>query len=129
MTLIELFLPKHQMWFLSVLQNWRVLSETGSTLTCQEMYYLAIGIQWSSPPSQSQLHVIILHSSCLSSSLFQAVFNQFPLQKQLPTFVQQYRPSVFLCPFCHRNQSIHRCTVNLFWQYLVIFSLFILFRV
>lgn len=108
-------------------------SETGSTLTCQEMHYLATGVQRSSPPSHSQLHVIILHSSWLSSSLFQAVFNQFPLSLP-PTETASYLCSA-IPTFCFSmsllpwNESIHRGTVNVFWQYFVISSLFILFRV
>lgn len=65
-----------------------VLNEIGSRLTCQKMHYLGFGIivfSWCNqsflPPPYSQLHVIILHSCCLSPSLFQAVslipFNTF----------------------------------------------------
>lgn len=69
----------------------------------------------------------MLHSSCLSHLSSNSLYH-FLRQKQLLTFVQQYQTSVFLCPFWHRNESMHRCTVNIFWQ-CFIFSLFILFRV
>lgn len=128
MTLFELFLPKHRMCFLSVLQNLLFLSSRVK-LAVPNLSGNALFSNWNTVILTS---IPLNFMGCCILPVFPHLFSNslyhFLRQKQLLTFVQQYQTSVFLCPFWHRNESMHRCTVNLFWQ-CFIFSLFILLRV